>query len=119
MSCPTSLRATLPALLLAAALLAAGCAGPQQAAGPAGQQQPSAADTAGAGDDFKPISEVVPDDADVDEGLFTAHRTDEKVYYEIPDSLLSDELLMVTRIARTAQEIGYGGEKAGTRVVRW
>ena len=111
-------RVALPVLLVAA-LLAAGCTGTQQAARTGQQQQQQRADTADGEDDFKPISEAVPDDAEADDGLFTVHRTDEKVFYEIPDSLLGEELLMVTRIARTARDIGYGGEKAGTRVVRW
>ena len=104
---------TLPALFLVL-FLAAGCAGSQRAAQP---QDGSSA--ASAEDDIKPLSEVVPEGAETDEGLFTVHRTDEEVYYQIPDSLLGDEMLMVTRIARTARDIGYGGEKAGTRVVRW
>jgi len=47
------------------------------------------------------------------------HRVGAKLYFEIPDSLLGREMLLVSRIARTANNIGYGGEKANTRVVRW
>ena len=65
-----------------------------------------------------PYEEIVTD-AESDEGLFTTHVNEEKLYYEIPDSLLGTELLMVTRIAQTATDMGFGGEKAQTQVLRW
>ena len=68
---------------------------------------------------MKKYSEVVTKDAQTDEGLFTVHRVDDKLLYEIPDSLLGDEMLVVSRIARTADEIGYGGEQSNGQVVRW
>ena len=43
----------------------------------------------------------------------------DKLYFEIPNELLGKELLLVSRIASTASNIGYGGEKANTQVVRW
>lgn len=76
------------------------------------------ADTSGA---FEPYDEVVTADAETDEGLFTVHRLDggTRVLFEVPDSLLGRELLVVSRIARTAENLGYGGEEANTQVVRW
>ena len=68
---------------------------------------------------MKPFSEVVTDDMSSDEGLFTIHQEGQKVLYEIPDDMLGKELLLVSRIARTANNIGYGGMKANTQVVRW
>ncbi len=65
-----------------------------------------------------PYEEIVTD-AESDEGLFTTHVNEEKLYYEIPDSLLGTEMLMVTRIAQTATDMGFGGEKAQTQVLRW
>jgi hypothetical protein len=68
---------------------------------------------------MKPYSEVITDKAQTDEGLFDVHKVDDKFYYEIPDSLLKREMLLVSRIAKTADEIGYGGEKLNTQVVTW
>jgi hypothetical protein len=68
---------------------------------------------------MKPYSEVITDDAETDEGLFDVHKIDEDYFYEIPDSLLSREMLLLSRIAETQNEIGYGGEKLNTQVVRW
>ncbi len=47
------------------------------------------------------------------------HQIDEKYFYEIPDSLLEREMLMVTRISKTASRIGFGGGKQNTQVLRW
>jgi len=68
---------------------------------------------------MQPYSEVITDEAETDEGLFDVHRLDDKLYYEIPNALLEREMLLVSRIARTADNLGYGGEKANTQVVRW
>ncbi len=68
---------------------------------------------------LKPYSEVITDKAKTDEGLFDIHKIETDYFYEIPDSLLSREMLLVSRIAETQNEIGYGGEKLNTQVVRW
>ena len=69
--------------------------------------------------DLKPYSEVITEDAISDEGLFKVHKIDADFFYEIPDSLFEKEMLMVTRIAKTASGIGFGGGKQNTQVLRW
>ncbi len=68
---------------------------------------------------IKPYGEVITKEAKSDQGLFTIHQIKGKYFYEIPDSLLGREMLMVTRIAKTASGIGFGGGKANTQVLRW
>lgn len=70
-------------------------------------------------DSIKPYDEVITDAAISDDGIFTVHRIDEKVYYEIPTTELSTEFLWVSQIAKTAEGVGYGGQALGNRVVRW
>lgn len=70
-------------------------------------------------DGIQPYSKVITKEAKSDPGLFTVHMVDDKYYYEIPDSLLNREMLMVTRIAKTAAGIGFGGGKANTQTLRW
>lgn len=67
----------------------------------------------------KPYSEVITKEAITDEGLFSVHKIGADRYYEIPDSLLGKEMLMVSRIAKTATGIGFGGGKINTQVLRW
>lgn len=68
---------------------------------------------------MKKYSEVVKESMTTDEGLFAVHRDTEKTLFEIPDSLLDREMLLVTRMARTHAGMGYGGQKANTQVLRW
>lgn len=67
----------------------------------------------------KKYSDVITAEAQTDAGMITTHRVGDKLYFEIPDSTIGRELLLVSRIARTAENIGYGGEEANTSVVRW
>ncbi|MEZ4810760.1 MAG: zinc-dependent metalloprotease [Allomuricauda sp.] len=69
--------------------------------------------------DIKPYDKVITKDAKTDTGLFSVHKVDDKHYYEIPDSLFNREMLMVSRISKTATGIGFGGGKINTQVLRW
>lgn len=67
----------------------------------------------------RPYERVITKDAKSDEGVFTIHTIKDKVYYEIPKSELGKEFLWVSQIAKTTLGVGYGGQAAGNRVVRW
>ncbi|UMB60236.1 zinc-dependent metalloprotease [Lutibacter sp. A80] len=70
--------------------------------------------------DILPYGKVITKDAKTDEGLFKVHFVDDKYLFEIPDSLLNREMLMVTRIAKnTSNNNSFGGQKANTKVLRW
>ncbi|WP_299107518.1 zinc-dependent metalloprotease [uncultured Tenacibaculum sp.] len=66
-----------------------------------------------------PYDKVVTKKHTTDEGLFNVHQKDQSYLFEIPNSLLGKEMLMVTRIAKTANGIGFGGGKQNTQVLRW
>jgi len=68
---------------------------------------------------IQPYSKVITKEAKSDEGLFTVHEVNDKYFYEIPDTLFNREMLMVTRIAKTASGLGFGGGKQNTQVLRW
>lgn len=68
---------------------------------------------------IKPYSEVITSEAKTAEGLFWVHQLNNKYFYEIPDTLLGREMLMVTTIAKTADGLGYGGERTNTQMVKW
>ena len=69
--------------------------------------------------EIKPYDKVITKAAETDEGLFLVHRVDDRHFYEIPDSLFNREMLMVSRISKTATGIGFGGGKINTQVLRW
>ena len=64
----------------------------------------------------QPYGKVVTKDMTTDKGLFHVHSKDDTYLFEIPDSLFEREMLMVTRIAKTASEIGFGGGKTATTI---
>ncbi len=69
---------------------------------------------------IEPYSKVITSEAKSDDGLFKVHLLDDKYFYEIPDSLLEREMLMVTRIAKnTSNKESFGGQKTNTQVLRW
>lgn len=70
----------------------------------------------------KTYSDIITDEAQSDEGLFTTHQIDNKFYFEIPEELLEREILVVTRNSGTIQGLTFGGAGMKTRpqqVVRW
>lgn len=67
----------------------------------------------------KPYDKVITKEAKTQEGLFKVHEIDGKYFYEIQDSLLGRDMLMVVTIAKTAEGIGYGGERTNTLMVNW
>jgi hypothetical protein len=69
--------------------------------------------------DLPPYDKIITSRAKSDEGLFNVHKIDDKYFFEISDTLLGREILVVTRISKTANGIGYGGEELNNQVVRW
>lgn len=69
--------------------------------------------------EIQPYNKVITKDAETDQGLFDVHKVDKAYFFEIPDTLFEREMLMVTRIAKTAAGMGFGGGKENEQVVRW
>ena len=89
---------------------------PAPPAGGTGQERPGRQEQAA---EPRPYERVITKDAKSDEGVFTIHTIKDKVYYEIPKSELGKEFLWVSQIAKTTLGVGYGGQAAGNRVVKW
>lgn len=68
---------------------------------------------------IQPFEKVITKEAVTDEGLFNVHKIDAKYFFEIPNDMLGRDMLMVTRIAKTASGIGFGGGKTNTQMLRW
>src|SRR5262245_1976137 len=89
---------------------------PTPPAGGTGQERPGRQDQS---PEPRPYDRVITKDAKSDGGVFTVHTIKDKVYYEIPKSELNKEFLWVSQIAKTTLGVGYGGQAAGNRVVKW
>lgn len=85
----------------------------------ASDSAPARFDSSSDNGEIKEFSQVIKDTFEKDEGLFDVYKDDSDYYYMIPDSVLDREMLMVSRIARTAEGINYGGMKNNTQVLRW
>lgn len=107
------------AVLLLSIALVAGCASSKQTT--SSDEAISQQDN-GKNGGYKAYEDVITDEAQSDEGLFTVHKVDNKYYYEIPDSVLNQEMLLVSRIAGTQNDLSFGGAGMKARsqqVVRW
>ncbi|HWZ16182.1 MAG TPA: zinc-dependent metalloprotease [Mucilaginibacter sp.] len=71
----------------------------------------------------RPYKSVITDKAFTRTGLFKVHRVDDHYFFEIPDSVLGREILVVARIAKAGAEVrsadGYAGDQIGSTVVRF
>ena len=67
----------------------------------------------------KTYEEIITKDAISDDGLFKVHKVKDKYYYEIADSLLGRDMLMVTRIVKMATELPLNRHKMSEQVLKW
>ncbi len=72
----------------------------------------------------KPYKEVITGAAKTDNGLFKVHFLDDRYYFEIADSLLGRDILIVSRISKGAADVrgmmmGYAGDEINENVVRF
>jgi len=67
-------------------------------------------------------AKLITEDAVSTDGLFKTHEVDGKHYFEISDSLLGTEILIVSRIAGFVKNLNFGGAGVRSRpqqVIRW
>jgi len=81
--------------------------------------------TVGAGkkEGIKKFSDLIGK-AKADTGLFNTYKIDGKYYFEIPDSIMSREMLVVTRFVKTPAGLKsfgqqHGGEEVNNQVWKW
>jgi hypothetical protein len=70
----------------------------------------------------RPYAQVITARAITDRGGVSVHKVDERYFFEVPDSLLGRDFLMVTRIAGVpAGSAGFqsAGSSLNERLVRW
>jgi len=106
-------------LILASSLAA--CSTTQPAATPPTPATPPASSSAD-DDGFKAFAEVITDTTESDDGLFNVHRVKDKLYFEIPDSLMGRDLLSLSRIAQVPTDLGAftsAGTKAAEQIIRF
>ena len=68
---------------------------------------------------LKEYKDVVTDKAKTETGLFTVHRIEDRILYEIPAAMLNKPMLWSTEVAELPAGLGYGGTAVGDKVVRF
>ena len=63
----------------------------------------------------KKYSDIITDKAISSKGLFHTHQVDGKYYFEIPDSLMNREILIVSRISGFVKNLNFGGAGMSSR----
>ena len=72
----------------------------------------------------KPYKDVITDKAITKKGLFQVHRVDDKWFFEIGDSALGRDILIVNRISKAPADtrsgfFGYAGDEINENVIRF
>jgi len=68
----------------------------------------------------RPVEDVVPAEARTDDGLFTVHTRGDTLLFEIPDSVLGREMIVLSRFHRVQNgQTIVGAMMAPNVVVRW
>jgi hypothetical protein len=71
----------------------------------------------------KPYASVITNKATTRKGMITTHRLEDKFFFEIADSILGRDILVVNRISKAGAEVraasGYAGDQIGSSVVRF
>jgi len=71
----------------------------------------------------RPYKSVITDKAITRNGLFKVDKVDDHYYFEIPDSLLGRDILVVARISKAGAAVraadGYAGDQIGQSVIRF
>lgn len=70
----------------------------------------------------RPYSEIITSKARTDRGLFVTHKVEDKYYFEIPDSMMNREILVVNRISKApagarAGFLGFAGDQISDNVI--
>lgn len=73
---------------------------------------------------LRPYKDVINDKAKTDEGLFKVHKVEDKWFFEIPDSLLGRDIMVVNRIVKSSVNspksfAGYAGDQINETVIRF
>ncbi|WP_443943941.1 zinc-dependent metalloprotease [Pedobacter sp. AW1-32] len=71
----------------------------------------------------KPYDQVITGKAVSRKGMITTHKIEDKYYFEIADSTLGRDILVVSRISKSGAEVraaqGYAGDQIGSAVIRF
>ncbi len=120
------MKKNLFTLLLAAGVVTFGYAQrPTQGAGAPTDTTRRAGSALGSGISAqpKPYATVITSKAVTNKGMITTHKIEDKYFFEIADSLLGRDILVVNRISKSGADVravqGYAGDQIGGATIRF
>jgi hypothetical protein len=69
--------------------------------------------------ELKKYDDVITKDAKTTTGVFTVHRVEDKVYFEIPADAFGKLMLWTIEVAKGPAGVSWGGQSLGNRTIRW
>ena len=117
-------------ILVASILMSVSITAQKRVPGNVPTAQPSASDTtkpktvAKKPSEPKPYDDVITSKAISANGFFKVHKVEDRYFFEIPDSLMNRDILVVNRISKAAAgarvaTMGYGGDQIGKKVIQF
>ncbi|NOT09004.1 MAG: zinc-dependent metalloprotease [Gemmatimonadales bacterium] len=91
---------------------------PAQGGAPTGTPAPANAPQQGP----RPYDQVITRAARSDSGLFLIHRVGARLYFEVPDSLLGRDMLLISKIHQAPEDLSpflNAGSSVAEQLVRW
>lgn len=71
----------------------------------------------------KPYDQVITSKTSTRRGMITTHKLEDKFFFEIADTTLGRDILVVSRISKSGAEVravqGYAGDQIGSAVIRF
>lgn len=74
----------------------------------------------------RPYKDIITDKAVTTRGMFTVHKVEDKIYFELPDNLFGRDMLIISRLAKAGADMrsgggmnGYAGDVLNESVVRF
>lgn len=71
----------------------------------------------------RPYATVITDKALTRKGMITTHKLEDKFFFEIADTTLGRDILVVSRISKSGADVraaqGYAGDQIGSSVIRF
>lgn len=71
----------------------------------------------------KPYDQVITNKASTRKGMITTHKIEDKFFFEIADTTLGRDILVVSRISKSGSDVrdaqGYAGDQIGSAVIRF
>ncbi|RZK42998.1 MAG: DUF5117 domain-containing protein [Pedobacter sp.] len=121
------MKKKLLTLLLAAGAIAFANAQNRPVTGGAAQDStrraPGVPPAAGARAQPRPYNTVITDKALTRKGMITTHKIEDKFFFEIADTTLGRDILVVSRISKSGADVraaqGYAGDQIGSSVIRF